>query len=194
MTVATMPDTRTRIVASAQRLVQMRGFNGMSYADIAAELGITKAALHYHFPTKTDLGLAAVDRYAGDFAAALRVIDESTPRGKDRLRAYASLYVAALEGERLCLCAMLAAEQRTLTPAVRRAVEGFFAANVRWLADVVRLGRRDGSLGGVGPPDAVAHMLLGAFEGAMLVAWSRGDLPGFRRTARQLVESVAPAR
>ena len=41
---------------AAERLVQVRGFNGFSYADIAAELQITEASLHYHFATKADLG------------------------------------------------------------------------------------------------------------------------------------------
>ena len=49
-------DTATVILDIAERLVQRRGFNGFSYADIAAELGITKASLHYHFPSKAELG------------------------------------------------------------------------------------------------------------------------------------------
>ena len=194
MTVTTTPDTRDRILDVAQRLLQTRGFNGVSYADIAAELGITKAALHYHFPAKTDLGLAVLERYAEAFAAALRDIDERHPRAVDRLRAYAALYIDVLEGERLCLCAMLAAEQRTLDPSLRQAVDAFFAANVVWLTELVRRGRRDGTLAGVGPPAAVADLLLGALEGALLVAWSRDDLEGFRRTTRQLVASLTPAR
>jgi hypothetical protein len=50
--------TAARILDVAERLAQVRGFNGFSYADIAAELGITKAALHYHFASKADLGEA----------------------------------------------------------------------------------------------------------------------------------------
>ena len=45
-------DTATQILDVAERLVQVRGFNGFSYADVAAELNITKAALHYHFAGK----------------------------------------------------------------------------------------------------------------------------------------------
>ena len=55
----------------AERLVQVRGFNGFSYADVAAELKITKAALHYHFVGKAELGEALVARYATRFAEAL---------------------------------------------------------------------------------------------------------------------------
>ena len=47
-----------------RRLVQVTGFNGFSYADIAAELQLTKAALHYHFAGKAELGEALLARYA----------------------------------------------------------------------------------------------------------------------------------
>ena len=54
------PGTAGRILDVAERLVQLRGFNGFSYADVAAELGITKASLHYHFPGKAELGEALI--------------------------------------------------------------------------------------------------------------------------------------
>ena len=57
------PDaTRSRILDVAEQLVQTRGFNGFSYADISAELGITKASLHYHFATKAEHGRTLVAR------------------------------------------------------------------------------------------------------------------------------------
>ena len=49
-------DTATQILDVAERLVQVRGFNGFSYADVATELTINKAALHYHFPVKQNWG------------------------------------------------------------------------------------------------------------------------------------------
>ena len=49
-------DTPRASSTVAERLVQVRGFNGFSYADVADELDITKAALHYHFPGKAELG------------------------------------------------------------------------------------------------------------------------------------------
>ena len=68
-------DTATRILDVAERLAQERGFNGFSYADIAVKLGITKAALHYHFASKADLGEALIGRYAARFSEALAEID-----------------------------------------------------------------------------------------------------------------------
>ena len=72
-------DTATRILDIGERLVQVRGFNGFSYADVAAELDMTKAALHYHFPGKAELGRALIERYTERFVAALADIDERIP-------------------------------------------------------------------------------------------------------------------
>ena len=63
--------TSERILDIAERLVQTRGFNNFSYADIASELGITTASLHYHFPGKAELGHALITRYAQRFSQAL---------------------------------------------------------------------------------------------------------------------------
>ena len=102
--------TATRILDEAERLAQTRGFNGFSYADVAAAVGTTKAALHYHFPTKADLGRALIERYAARFFAALAEIGASGDAEPEQLRRYATLYGDVLRQDRLCLCGMLAAE------------------------------------------------------------------------------------
>src|SRR2546426_8783478 len=103
-------DTAQRILDVAERLVQTQGFNGFSYADIAAELGITKAALHYHFASKADLGEALIGRYSARFSEALTAIDAGTSAAPTKLRGYADLYLDVLRNQRMCLCGMLAAE------------------------------------------------------------------------------------
>ena len=88
--------TSARILDVAERLVQVRGFNGFSYADIAAELQITKAALHYHFASKADLGEALITRYADRFSAALDAVDNDGTGAGAKLAAYARLYQRVL--------------------------------------------------------------------------------------------------
>jgi TetR/AcrR family transcriptional regulator, transcriptional repressor for nem operon len=75
-----------RILDVAERLVQTRGFNSFSYADIATELRITTASLHYHFPSKAELGSALITRYEGRFAEALGQIDQGIPDPRAKRR------------------------------------------------------------------------------------------------------------
>jgi TetR/AcrR family transcriptional repressor of nem operon len=111
--------TSQRILDVAERLIQTRGFNGFSYADVAADVGITKASLHYHFPTKADLGLSLVRRYQVTFDEALEALSHSGRDARGLLQAYVELYGSVLRKDRMCLCGMLAAEHTTL-PAPRR--------------------------------------------------------------------------
>ena len=109
-----LPDTANRMLDVAERLVQQRGFNAFSYADIAAELGVTKATLHYHFASKAALGSAVIDRYALRFFDALAAIDARGGSPEERLAGFVEVYADVLRDQRMCLCGMLAADQLTL--------------------------------------------------------------------------------
>ena len=180
-------DTATRILDIAECLVQSRGFNGFSYADIAAELEITTASLHYHFPGKGELGRALIGRYAARFSDALDVIDDELPDALAKLVAYGNLYAAVLREKRLCLCGMLAAEFHTLPEGMREAVLAFFDTNEKWLAHVLREGREAGALRFGGTPEGAARMIVGGLEGAMLVARPYDDVARFEEVVQQLL-------
>src|SRR5579863_135988 len=145
-------DTATQILDVAERLVQVRGFNGFSYADVAAELKVTKAALHYHFAGKAELGEALVTRYAARFADALGTVEAQTADAPARLQAYAGLYLEVLRQRRMCLCGMMAAEYETLPAPMKRAIVRFFDENETWLTGVLAQGRKDGTLQFTGHP------------------------------------------
>ena len=185
-------DTADQILDVAEHLVQVRGFNAFSYADVGAELGLTNAALHYHFPTKADLGEALISRYTTRFLKALNGIDESMIHPSGKLSAYIDLYDEVLRKNRMCLCGMLAAEYETLSPNMQVAVADFFKKNEMWLADVLRLGRHDGTLSFVGSPLNEARSIVSALEGAMLIARSFGDAKRFKSAARQLLAAIRP--
>jgi len=180
-------DTATRILDSAESLVQVRGFNGFSYADVAAELAVTKASLHYHFPGKAELGRALIVRYATRFNAALAGIDASGADAPTMLGAYARLYADVLRGQRMCLCGMLAAEYQTLPEPMREAVLGFFDENEAWVERVLIQGRGEGTLAFAGEPREAARLIVSALEGAMLVARPYGDVDRFEAAADRLL-------
>ena len=95
------------ILDAAERLAQTRGYNGFSYADIAVQLGVTKAALHYHFASKAALGAALIARYHLAFGAALKAIDANAGQPRKMLQQYVELYSSVLSNNRMCLCGML---------------------------------------------------------------------------------------
>lgn len=183
-------DTRVRILDAAERLAQQRGFNGFSYATVAAELGVTKAGLHHHFPSKAALGEALIARYSERFGAALDSIDETDAQAPAKLAAYADLYADVLREGRMCLCGMFAAEYETLPAPIRRAVLEFLDHNESWLAAVLEQGRADGSINFSGSASETAESILGGLEGTMLVARSYGDPERFEVSATRLLAGL----
>jgi TetR/AcrR family transcriptional repressor of nem operon len=186
-------DTATQILDVAERLAQVRGFNGFSYADIAAELHLTKAALHYHFAGKAELGEALMTRYATRFSDALAAVESRVDDAAGRLDAYADLYLGVLRKERMCLCGMLAAEYETIPVPMRDTVLRFFEANEEWLTRVLEQGRAEGQLQFAGPPADTARMIVSSLEGALLVARPFGDITRFQMAATQVLAGLRAA-
>jgi TetR/AcrR family transcriptional repressor of nem operon len=189
--VARGADTPARILDIAERLVQSRGFNGFSYADIAAELGVTKASLHYHFPGKAELGEALIVRYAARFADALEGIDRDGGDARARLDAYAAIYGDVLREKRMCLCGMLAADYETLPEPMQAAVIRFFDDNETWLVGVLERGIEEGTLRVAGSPRDAAQAIVSGLEGAMLVARPYDDVQRFEAAAAGLLSVLA---
>jgi TetR/AcrR family transcriptional repressor of nem operon len=187
-------DTRTRILDSAERSAQARGYNGFSYADVASELGITKASLHYHFASKTELGKALIDRYLERFAAALTDIDSRLSEAPAKLDAYAALYSEVLRGDRMCLCGMLAAEHATLPRSITNGLTAFFDRNEAWLERVLEQGSTDGSLTLSAPSAETAQLIVSTLEGAMLVARPYGEFDRFESVVTSLLASLTGLR
>lgn len=187
-------DTPTRILDVAERLVQMRGFNGFSYADVAAELGVTKAALHYHFASKADLGEALIRRYAERFTEALAEVEGRSENARAKLDDYVEIYADVLRGGRMCLCGMLAAEYRTLPDPMRQAVVTFFEDNESWVSDVLERGKAAGELGFEGSSHEVAEAIVSGLEGAMLVARPHDDVTRFEHAAARLLGGLTSAQ
>jgi len=182
------------ILDVAEQLAQTRGYNGFSYADIAAELGVTKASLHYHFPSKAELGRALIVRYQAVFGAALHAIDRQAAKPLEKLRQYVRLYDSVMRNDRMCLCGMLAAEYATLPAPMQEELRRFFEMNERWLTSALLDGRRAGFFLFKESANERARVFLGALEGAMLIARSYGDPRRFQAAAKSMLADLGAGR
>lgn len=183
--------TAERILDIAERLMQVRGYNGFSYADVAEAMRLTKASLHYHFPSKAELGRRLMERYTENFLAALGRIDAAGIGTYEKLERYVSIYAEVLANKRMCLCGMLAAEYATLPKSVKAEVIRFFDANETWLAPVIEEGKRSGRLKLSTPSIETARTLIATLEGAMMLARTYDDVERFDRAAQCLLADLA---
>lgn len=166
-------NSRETILAAARQTAQLRGYNGLNFRDLARDVGIKSASIHYYFPSKADLGAAVARRYWEDTAAALDAMSAAADDPLGSLRAYPDVFRQSLANEnRLCLCSFMAAEYDDLPDAVKTEVQAFADVNVAWLSKVL-------VAAGVVPADesdARARAIFAAVAGAQLVARSRADI------------------
>lgn len=169
-----MTDTKQTIMDAARAMVQARGYNALSFRELAKEVGVKSASIHYHFPTKGDLGAALARRYTDD---AIDIFDgflEASRDVKTCIRKYTSVFRSALlNNNRMCLCGIMAAERDDLPAEVRAEVDRFTDVNIRWLVKLLSRGRSKMAA------DAIQQRALAIFaavEGAQLVARGRGDI------------------
>ncbi len=163
-----MTDTRTKILDLAESLTQTRGFNGFSYIDLAEEIGIKTASVHYYFKVKDDLAAALVERVQTTHAAGFREIEEGTSCPKKRLEAVIAYFQGYVAEAKFCLCGMMAAELQSVSPRVARLVEAYFNSFHAWLSRQFKeAGHKDAKLQALG--------FLSALEGSVLLARLRRD-------------------
>lgn len=168
----TTSDTKQKILGAARLTVQDRGYGGLSFRDLAKEIGIKSASVHYHFPSKGDLGGALAEQYTADFSDYLEEVVAASPDAETCIRKYTDVFRNTLLNEnRMCLGGIMAAEHKELPVEVRAEVVKFTEMNVGWLTKVLsRAGEQTEAV------RARALAIFTAVEGAQLVSRSRDDV------------------
>ena len=168
-------DTREQIMDRAAQLLMSRGFNGFSYRDISAHLGVKNAAIHYHFPAKKDLALALVDEYR-----------KTLRSGTSEFMAYGGSALAQLEGlfafttkqchlgRCICPFGAFSVDYSDLPEDLRKATEKFMDETIMWLSRVMEVGRDEGEFSFTGEPRSKALTVLAALQGARQMARIHG--------------------
>lgn len=167
-----MSDTADAIMDAAERRIRDAGYNGFSFREIAADVGVKSASVHYHFPTKEALAAAVAGRYTDRFAAT---VDQKITQGESLLAAWRSVFRHSLRSDgRMCLCGVLGATSKDLSQEVAIEVRRFF-----------RLGLEKLIAGGL--THAEAMQVFATLEGAMLLANILGETAAFDQATAALI-------
>lgn len=170
----TKTDMREAILAAARATVQARGYTALSFRELAKEVGIKSASVHYHFPTKGDLGVALARRYTEEGEAYLEQILAAEPDPHACFNRYVEIFRAALtNGNRMCLSGIMSAELDDLPDEVRREINRFPRMNIAWIARVLAIANASASEQDSGER---AMAIFAAITGAQLIARGRNDI------------------
>ena len=185
-----MSNTREQLIDRAEHYIRSGGFSSFSFRDLAKDLGIKSASVHYHFPTKSDLGTAVADRYNQRFRGVLPDPKTSNRSTDDLLRHYIRLFhTEMMQSNRICLCAVLSVERATLTNEMKASLETFYALNLDWLTAVFASQQTGAALP---QPQAYqrACQILSTMQGALIGAWAMQDRAYFENSARGLYKDL----
>ncbi len=179
-----MKSTKARILDVAESAARRGGYHSFSFRDIADEIGIKSASIHYHFPTKGDLARALAERYRKEFFKAL-----PAPRSVDRKTSLNELVNALRASSQqdgmMCLCGMMAAEVDALPPEAAKEARAFFKQGIDWLEQVLSDAEPNAD-----KRLAKALAILAGLEGALITRRGLGVPSGFDIAAREIVETL----
>lgn len=185
-----MRDRKAQIIEAAAELLQTRSFTSFSYQDLSTKLGIKKASIHHHFPTKEDLGVALTDRFFETARTNLEAIERRSELPWERLDTYMALMFDTLEsGNKICVQGILQAEHNVVPSPVSEGVSRLFRYTQNWLESVLAEGRRRGEMRYSGEPADQAALVQAALQGALQNGRAEGP-EAFTAVVRQLRDSM----
>jgi TetR/AcrR family transcriptional repressor of nem operon len=171
-----MSDIAIAILDAAERRIRRGGFNGFSFREIAADVGVKSSSVHYHFPTKENLAAAVVRRYTDEVIA---YIDREAKSESDPVKLWTRAFRGTLTDEHMCPCIAMAAGTLDLPAVVASEVQHFFRS---CLEKMIEQGLSEDS----------ASEILSTITGAMVVANSLGDVSTYDRAICELMRERMP--
>ncbi|MDO6430128.1 TetR/AcrR family transcriptional regulator [Flavitalea sp. BT771] len=179
--------TRENIIGLAEDLIRTRGYNAFSYGDISAVLHIRNAAIHYHFPSKTDLGISVVDRELEKIAHSRA--ECFTLPADQQLRNVVEFFYASGRKGWICLNGSLTPDYLTLPEPLQKKVETMCRTILEWMTECLEKGRKEGCMRFEGAAADRALLVMSALLSSLLLSRVLGR-EIFDRTVGQLLKDI----
>ena len=160
--------TKTKIVDTGEKLLLKNGFNGFSYADIALALGIKKSSIHYHFPSKADLGLAVIQRARQRFSGWCERRETAAMADWDKLDRFFEIYRHYLtKSESVCLSGAMQTDFTTLPKPMQEETKGLVSDLLEWMDNFLDKGKERGTFSFPGISRDQAVVVLAVMQGGL---------------------------
>lgn len=185
---------RDEILNIAQELIQKKGVNGMSYADISKAVNIKKASIHHHFPTKEDLVNCLVERFCNEFKTLVDEILNSPIKAKTKLQRFMHLFedtVMQGNNDRACLCGMLCAEFLSISEQTADLVRAFLNESRAAISQILEQGIEEKSFSICGNVKNTSDLFIAAIEGGIFLSRIDGGPERFSKLLRQLEKTIS---
>ncbi|SDF99838.1 TetR/AcrR family transcriptional regulator [Terriglobus roseus] len=187
-------ETADRILSTARELMTERGYSAFSYADIADAIGITKASIHFHYPTKAVLAIAVLRAHRQGLAKAMEMLDTKFSDPALRLQSYVKYWEGCIRDGSIpfCVAALLAAELPSLPDEVQAEVRLHFQDLSAWIQRTMAAGAQQGTIRLESSAESEAQLFMAAVHGAMLSARVSGNCEVFQLATDAALKRITP--
>ncbi len=132
--------TKQIIIETADHLIRSNGFNAFSFSDISDKIGIKTSSIHYHFPSKSDLGVATIKEHIRRFEALQAELKNKSPLIK--LKGFLAIYSQVKSENKVCLVGSLATDLNTVDEPIKKELKIFAALVLDWMTQVLAEGKK----------------------------------------------------
>ncbi len=132
--------TRKIIIDTADQFIRSNGYNAFSFKDISNKIGIKTASIHYHFPTKSDLGVATIKEHIEGFEGLKAEFAAKSPLLK--LQGFLSIYSQINSENKVCLVGSLATDLNTVDKKIKNELKGFAELILTWVTEILTEGKK----------------------------------------------------
>jgi TetR/AcrR family transcriptional repressor of nem operon len=188
-------DTAERILDTAHALIADCGYAAFSYADIAAQINVSKATIHHHFPSKEDLAIAVLRRHRLRLVESLTALDGAVAEPLERLSLYMRHWETCIRNktEPMCIAALLGAELPSLPADVAKETGLHFASLQRWLQKTMELGLKRKTIHLTQTASTEAEVVMATVHGAMVSARAYPSSKVFGQVIDATIERLSRA-
>jgi AcrR family transcriptional regulator len=166
-------NTREQIIQLADSLIREKGYNAFSFYDISKFVGIKTASIHYHFPSKSDLGVAVIEQYINNLDRLKKEYENKSPI--ENLEILFSIYSTIKNENKVCLIASLTPDFITLDEKMQESLKLFSDAMIHWVSHFLEDGRNQNIFQFESSPRTKAAMIIGNLLSAVLLSRLTGD-------------------
>ena len=165
-------DTRERILEAGSRAIVAKSYNGCGLNEILGAAGVPKGSFYHYFKSKEGFGVAVIERSADEHAERMKgYFSDRSLSPMARIRSFYEMvrnYYADNGPTRECLIAKLALETAQLSEPMRAAIKCGFDHWSALHAKVIREAQAAGEIDTEASPEAMANILINAWEGATI--------------------------
>jgi TetR/AcrR family transcriptional repressor of nem operon len=184
-------DTKEKIIALATELIETKGYSAFSYQDIADRLGIKKASIHYHFPSKESLGLAVFDAFKKEVDEFIAQYDFEKLSPAEKMHGYFAYHAQLpFDCNKISCIGALTSEWNVLPETLREKMDDFNNWHVGFIASILREGIERKEFCIAGEIEHHALLIIAATKGALLMSREKMSIEIYNAISGQLMENL----